>query len=84
MTKQKDTLIQLNELSERIALYIKQYNDLARSQSLDSRLAYGHCEPYKGDNKAQPVAIDIVDSEEEEDSWSNSSSCEWQDSGCSF
>lgn len=84
--KQKDTLAQLNELSERIALYIKQYNDLARSQSLESRLAYGHCEPYKDDNKAQPVAIDIIkdEEEEEENSWNNSG-CEWQtSSNCEY
>lgn len=81
MTKQKDVLSQLNELSERVALYIKQYNDLSRAHSLESRLAFGHCEPYKGDNKAQSVDINIIQDEEEEDSW-NDSGCSWQSSSC--
>lgn len=80
--KQKDTLIQLEELSKRVGLMIKQYNDLARSESLDTRLIYGNVYPYVDDDKANPKAIydfGNKDDENTEDSWS-SSNCEWQSS----
>lgn len=78
--KQKDTLIQLEELSKRVGLLVKQYNDLARSEFLDGRLIYGTVFPYVGDDKAEPKAIyDFGNKDGDEDSWSNSG-CEWQSS----
>ena len=78
--KQKDTLVQLEELSKRIGLMVKQYNDLARSESLGSRLIYGIVPEYSGDDLAEPrVIFDYEEKADEENSWSNSG-CEWQSS----
>ncbi len=78
--KQKDTLIQLEELSKRIGLMIKQYNDLAQSESLETRLVYGHVGKYSGDTTAGPKEIYEFEGEKDKDSWAFSSSCEWQTS----
>lgn len=78
MTKQKDAWAQLNELSLRIGLMVKQYNDLARSESYDSRVAFGYCEEYVGDDKSDPREIEFVEPAEN-DSWADSG-CEWESS----
>lgn len=81
MTKQKDVLVQLEELSTRIGLMIKQYNDLARSESLDTRLVYGNANHYVNDGDGKPRDIDAIYDVNSKDSW-NSSGCEWQSSTC--
>ncbi len=85
MTNQKDTLEKLEEMQKRVGLMIKQYNDLARSEELESRLVYGCVGEYSGDDKSEPKEIYEFEGEDSQDpnSWSNSQSC-WQDSGCSF
>lgn len=81
MTKQKDVLVQLEELQKRIGLMVKQYNDLARSESLDARLVFGSSYPYENDDDGKPREIDaFYDASENNDSWSNSSGCSWQSS----
>jgi hypothetical protein len=84
MIKQKDVLIQLEELSKRIGFMIKQYNDLARSESLDARLVYGNTEKYSGDDLAAPKDIYEFDGDSTNDSWQQSSSCEWQQSSSCY
>lgn len=81
MSKQKNALEKLDELQKRIGLMVKQYNDLSKSESLDLRLAYGFCDPFKGDDSVDPREIDFLEPDEDDDNWSNSG-CSWQTSGC--
>lgn len=83
MSNQKDTLIKLEELSTRVGLLIKQYNTLAKSELLDTRLVFGLTSTYEKDDDGKAREVESFYGVEDEQ-WANSSSCEWQDSGCSF